>query len=1144
MFEEMIQYRYHESYGDIHMNMEPPRNYYIPFSRGEDAFGKREESSRFHLLNGEWSFWYFDSCRCLGGLTQETLRERQGRISVPGCWQMQGHDRPQYVNYRYPIAFDPPFVPDDNPVGLYETGWHLDLRKDRRYFLNLEGVDSCFYLYINGKFAGYSQVSHNTSECDITEFLTEGENTVTLAVLKWCDGTYLECQDKWRMSGIFRDVYILERPVERVVSWRVQTEIGEDFREASLNVRLHGTPGLRGQVRLGQPGKSYWHTEYSDTDQCFGQGMGVSSRREWQGAAAEAPITVSGKGQHGCDSVTVFVLDEEGKGEISFLCRNPLLWNAEQPFLYPLSIETEEEILGELVGIRKVEVKGNRFLLNGRPVCFKGVNRHDFSPRFGAAVTREEMERDLLLMKRLNINAVRTSHYPNAPEFARMCDEIGIYLMEEADIESHGSGDASLCYKESTGDATDINGIGMVAAMPEYAGQLLDRVLGMVERDYNRPSVLFWSLGNESGYSESMRAAGEAAMREDPGRLVHYECTQLQYDRRKAEDIFPVKSRMYPSYSWMEDYAVTEGQKQPLILCEYSHAMGNGPGDLEDYWSLIYGNECFMGGFVWEWADHGIRTGETAEHGATYAYGGDFGEDVHDGNFCIDGMVGPDRELRSSAYEVKNVYRPVRISVVNAEKGIFSFHNTLGFTEMSELLECRYIVEDFGREVMSGFVTEAQETDGCSLEPGWETVPLRLEAGERKLVLIPELCGLKGGSLYIRFELRYRADGVWGRKGDVAGFEQFRLAKTGRYLLPGRDCGACDCPEKTLGKGRFPFPVIGDDGRIFQAEVLCQVQPDAVYGPMRWEKDCQDIGSERTASGKAGIVLRQRTGTIVVEGADFFYTVSRQTGLFEQMEKHGKQLLDAPMHYETFRAPTDNDMRRKARWEMFHLDRLVPKYYGTEIREEKKEAMAEIRIETRLSLGHAVYPPIFRITARTVIRADGSFSIGLDVRTADLRCALPRFGVHMSLPSDYRKVAYYGYGPGDSYIDKRQASYKSLFTADVGELFTDYIVPQENGSHYGCEYAVVSGADGTLHVEGKEDFSLQVLEYTTEELAAGNHREQLVKSGSTELYLDYRQNGIGSESCCTTLKPEYEFTERRFTSEWEFLWQPTFSDKK
>lgn len=1060
MFEEIIRYRYHESYGDIHMNMEPPRNYYIPFSRGQDAFGKREESSRFHLLNGEWSFWYFDSCRCLGGLTQETLREGKGRISVPGCWQMQGHDRPQYVNYRYPIAFDPPFVPDDNPVGLYETGWHLDLRKGRRYFLNLEGVDSCFYLYINGKFAGYNQVSHNTSECDITEFLTEGENTVTLAVLKWCDGTYLECQDKWRMSGIFRDVYILERPVERVISWRVQTEMAEDFGEASLRVRLHGTPGLRGQVCLGQPEKSFWGTKR----QCV------------------------------FDSIVPFVLDEEGRGEISFLCRNPLLWNAEQPFLYPLSIETEEEVLGELVGIRKVEVKGNRFLLNGMPVRFKGVNRHDFSPRFGSAVTREEMERDLLLMKRLNINAVRTSHYPNAPEFARMCDEIGIYLMEEADIESHGSGDASLCYKESTGDATDINGIGMVAAMPEYGGQLLDRVLGMVERDYNRPSVLFWSLGNESGYSESMRAAGEAAMREDPGRLVHYECTQLQYGRRKTEDIFPVKSRMYPSYSWMEDYAVTEGKRQPLILCEYSHAMGNGPGDLEDYWSLIYGNECFMGGFVWEWADHGIRTGETAEHGATYAYGGDFGEDVHDGNFCIDGMVGPDREPKPAALEVKNVYRPVRICVVDAEEGIFSFHNTLGFTEMSELLECCYTVEDFGREVLSGFVTEAQEADCCSPEPGRETVPLRLEAGERKLVLIPELRGLKGGSLYIRFELRYRADGVWGRKGDVAGFEQFRLAKAGRYWLPGRDCGDCVCPE-------------------------------------------------RTTSGTAGIVLRQRTGTIVVEGADFCYTVSRQTGLFEQIEKHGKQLLDAPMHYETFRAPTDNDMRRKGRWEMFHLDRLVPKHYGTEIREEKKGAMAEVRIETRLSLGYAVYPPIFRITARTVIRADGSFFIGLDVRAADLRCALPRFGVHMSLPSDYRKVAYYGYGPGDSYIDKRQASYKSLFTADVGELFTDYIVPQENGSHYGCEYAAVSGADGTLHVEGKEDFSLQVLEYTTEELAARSHREQLVKSGSTELYLDYRQNGIGSESCCTTLKPEYEFLERRFTAEWEFLWQPTFSDK-
>lgn len=1026
MFEEIMHYKYHESFRDIHVNMEPHRNYYIPFAKEEDAFGSREHSSRFHLLSGEWAFRYFDSWQRLAGLSGDSLWEEQSTIHVPGCWQLQGYDAPQYVNYRYPIAFDPPFVPDDTPVGVYETVWEVSVEEHIGYFLNLEGVDSCFYLYVNGVFAGYSQVSHNTSECDITGYLVSGKNTITVAVLKWCDGTYLECQDKWRLSGIFRDVYILERPKERMISWRIHTDVNGDFSETVLSLELQGTPGLCGLVHRGQ-------------EQLY-------------------RISMPDKG--GFIQSEKFVLDEEGRGEIRFQWREPRLWNAEQPFLYPIVIETEQEIIGELAGIRKVEVRGSRFLLNGKAIRLKGVNRHDFSPVHGAAVSTAEMERDLILMKKLNINAVRTSHYPNAPEFARMCDRIGIYLMEEADIESHGSGDASLCYRDETGPATDINGIGMVAAMPEYRGQLLDRVMGMAERDYNCPSILFWSLGNESGYSELLKSIAEQLMCKDSERLVHYECTALQYDRRGTKDIFPVKSRMYPSLSWMEDFAGTEGKSRPLILCEYSHAMGNGPGDLEDYWKLIYSNDCFMGGFVWEWADHGIIKSENVRQGSVYAYGGDYGETVHDGNFCIDGIVGPDREMKPSALEVKNVYRPIRVQAIDMEKGIFMFYNTMGFTEMSDALECCYIVEEFGREILRGTIEET------------------IHSGEKKLIFVTELREIKGYSLYIRFEFRCRQDSEYGKKGELVGFEQFCMNRTKRYAAR------------------------------------------------------QSINPKFSA-----LEVQEELECIIITGENFQYTVNRRTGLFCKIESKGKQLLAAPMHFETFRAPVDNDMRRKDRWKLLYLDRLVPKHYETKISTAQANGAKEVLIVTNLSLGYAVYPPAFRIRVETRVYSDGRFSILLNVDVAELRCALPRFGIHMSLPDTYEDVIYYGYGPGDSYIDKRQSSYKSLFTAKVKDLFTDYIVPQENGSHYGCEYTCLSDEKNILQITGRQDYSMQVLKYTTEELAQKTHREQLVKSGNTELYLDYRQNGIGSESCCTDLKAEYEFTERSFAAEWEFVWK-------
>lgn len=1015
--EEIIKYRYHEDYQVLHIGSEKPRNYYIPFALGEDPFQEREKSSCFSLLNGEWEFAYFDSYQELEGREPDSIwGKTPDRISVPGCWQMQGYDRAAYVNYRYPIPFDPPFVPDETPVGIYRRTWHLENKQDKEYYINFEGVDSCFYLYINDRFAGYSQVSHNTSEFKVTEFLREGDNCIIVAVLKWCVGTYLECQDKWRLSGIFRDVYFLERPAEHLTSYQLRMQV-EGSRQAAVCAELSGSPGLAGRAVL------------SDADENF---MGVA---EWK-------------------------LDGDGRGGFCLDIPNPVLWNAEEPYLYRMVLEAGTEVIGESVGIRKIEVSGNRFLLNGKPIKLKGVNRHDFSPIHGAAVTKEEMWEDLLLMKKLNINAVRTSHYPNSPLFAKMCDRLGIYLMEEADIESHGSGDASLCYTGEAGAETDIRGIGMVVDMPEFAANLKDRVKGMVMRDYNRPSVISWSLGNESGYSSFMKEAGELAMELDQDRIVHYECLGLQYDRKETEDIFPIRSRMYPSFQWMMDYAGTEGRKRPLVLCEYSHSMGNGPGDLEDYWQIMYGDECFMGGFVWEWCDHGIKTGVTEAGENRFSYGGDFGEDVHDGNFCIDGMVAADRKLKPASMEVKNVYRPVRVREVDRKQGLYEFYNTLGFTEISNSFRCVCVVEEFGSEVVR------------------RELKLHLEPGEKKVLELPFLRELEGESLYVRFAFLHRVGSAAVSAGEEAGFEQILLNKTSLW---GKKGTAIQSPEEST---------------------LCVME------------------------GWDGIEIR---------GNGFSYRLQKQTGLFEKLEWRGKQILEEPMNYETYRAPTDNDMKRKVRWELLHLDRLRAKHYDTSIEGRDDSGAEAVTVTTRLALGYQVYPQIMKITTKTTVYADGRFTIGLQVQATDIRCDLPRFGIHMKLPGCYKQAEYYGYGPYESYADKRQASYKGLFKDTVENMHVDYVMPQENGSHYGSEYLALTDGKSGIEVTGDRSFSFQVSGYTTKELAQKAHHWELRKSGCTELYLDYRQSGIGSESCCTTLKEKYAFKERDFHVTWGFI---------
>lgn len=682
---------YHEDPEALHINTLPEHCYFIPFAKGQCPFGDRKESQRFELLNGEWGFRYYDSIIDLED--DFTSIAAENTLPVPANWQLHGYDRPQYTNVVYPIPYDPPYVPDDIPVGVYSRSYSYTADGMRR-MLCFEGVDSCFYLYINGSFVGYSQVSHATAEFDVTEYLTDGENTITAAVLKWCDGTYLEDQDKFRLSGIFRDVYVLSRPEKRLENYRVTAAAS-----GRLSVSVKGSAA---KIKLFDGEKLVLE--------------GVASENEPFEAIVE----------------------------------NAVLWNAERPYLYSITLETENELIGDRVGFRTVCIDNGVLKLNGTHIKIRGVNRHDSYPESGYYASEAQMRKDLLLMKAHNINSVRTSHYPNSPLFYKLCDELGLYVIDEGDLEMHGCVDVYNDFKWTKG----YDGIALLASDERFRNAIVDRARLLVSRDINRPSVIFWSLGNESGYGTNLRAAAEYIKAYDDTRIVHYESTHKLDDT--SDDVLDVVSEMYTAPEDIKKFLQREDEKRPFILCEYCHAMGNGPGDLEDYHHVFMSSDRLCGGLIWEWADHAFPLGTTADGKVKYGYGGDFGERHNDGNFCMDALCYPDRAPHTGLLEAKQVFRPVRVTKGD-KAGSFVISNMLAFENAGDHLDAAYEL------TCDGGVIAAGRFD-FSCEPMGSTA-----------INIPEAAQSFDKETFVRFIFTAKNAKPWCEKGSEVCFDQLQL---------------------------------------------------------------------------------------------------------------------------------------------------------------------------------------------------------------------------------------------------------------------------------------------------------------------------------------------------------------------------------
>ncbi|QCT03660.1 glycoside hydrolase [Paenibacillus algicola] len=1013
--------KYWEKPGIVEVNRELPRAYYIPYSSREEAASlKRGRSPYYQTLNGEWKFQYHHSVEQVEERFYEAEYPAEGwdSLLVPSCWQTHGYDQMHYSNVNYTIPCDPPFVPDDNPAGLYIRDFQVSKAwQDKEGYVVFEGVNACFYVWVNGQLVGYSQGSRVPAEFCLTPYLVPGRNRMAVMVLKYCDGTYLEDQDLWRYSGIFRDVYLLARDRNHVRDVFVQTTLQADDQEALLDIRLETTGAVKVSAVLSSP-----------------------------------------------DGLELAVVQDfiDSSGVLAMKVENPMLWSAESPVLYELLLYCGDEVLRFTVGFRRVEISEGVFQINGVPVKLKGVNRHDSHPKLGQTIPLQHMIEDLKLMKQHNVNTIRASHYPNDPRFLELCSQYGFYVIDEADLECHGLAIADNWRNMEKGEGMQsYDDFHQLSNDTAWEHAFIDRAKRMVERDKNQPCVVIWSMGNESGYGVNHIAMAQWTRQRDPSRPVHYEGAAPQYRGNADTEALDMESRMYASVSQIEAYAKDAGSKKPLFLCEYSHAMGNGPGDLMDYWNVIYAYPKLMGGCVWEWCDHGIER-RTEQGERYYAYGGDFGDKPNDGNFCIDGLVSPDRKPHKGLLELKQIIAPVRIEAVKLQEGRLRIHNLYDFNDLSHLifywkLECE------GEVIQQG---EFQHVPA----PPHAHAEVKLEVDFN--AAIP-------GELVLTITCCLKEQSGWAERGHEIMFSQFIVKpESARSLQP-----AADSPWRML-----------------------------------------------TAT--------EQRGMLSLEGLDFRHVFDLKKGMPVELSKHGVPLIQEPPSFNMWRAPIDNDMNLTRRWAYEGLEHAGMKVYACEWSQSPEQ---EVRVKVKFSLGVYTRKPIVRGEAEWCFTPGGGVWVKVTAQVKEEIDFLPRFGLQLVLPEGLDQVEYYGYGPHESYIDKRYSVRKGKYRHTADEMAETYIMPQETGSRWGTEWARVTNELGMgLRCEAGQPFSFNVSHFLPGDLTKAKHAHELQKRKETILQLDYKMSGVGSHACGPMLAEEYQMNEKQFTFEFHLL--PVFAE--
>ncbi len=987
-----------------HRNREYPRVPVCSYPDSATALtGSPAEGGRFKLLNGQWRFCYVRSPEEVPADTKEATADLSDweTITVPMSWQMAGYGYPQYTNVRYPFPADPPYVPAENPTGCYRRTFSLEDTwvENYRTFLTFQGVDSAFHVWVNGCFIGFSKGSRLPAEFDVTDAVQEGINTLAVVVYQWSDGSYLEAQDMWWLSGIFRDVYITAAPFCYIRDYAVRTELDEHYRDATLHV----SAAVRNACGRSLTDARLLLELYDEADQ-----------RVWQ-KPVQRSVNVDAAG--------------EAVVECEVPCKNPEKWTAETPNLYKLVLYLQDPA-GDLpddvqitrVGFRQIERQGGNFFVNGRPIMLKGANRHDHNPDLGKTATFDDMLLDVLLMKQHNLNTVRTSHYPNDPRFYDLCDKYGLYVIDECDLECHGF--AAAGNSNFTSDD------------PDWEDVYVDRMQRMVERDKNHPSIIMWSLGNEAGYGCNHHAMAKRAREIDPTRLIHYEGERhvVGADPEPEQAVSDVQSEMYTSV----ENLIRKGRRpgRPLILCEYAHAMGNGPGSLNDYWDAFYRYRRLQGGCVWDWIDQGLRI-TSAEGTPYFAYGGDFGDEPNDGAFCINGLIFPDRTPSPGLLEYKKVIEPVKTEAVDLYKGRVRITNRYDFCSLNHLL-IRWTLAEDGQVMQSGTL-EAPD----------------VAPGRRRTITVPVKTpdrGQPGRTYHLTLSYQLKADTSWASAGHEVATAQFEMPVKAEAA-------------PTIALSNFP-------------QVSCTNERNMFF----------------------------------IRGDEFSLAFDRIRGCISDWQYQGVSLMNRGPRLNVWRAPTDNDGYAVSEWIKAGLHDLKEHVFHTAAEQPDPHA---VRIVTRLRAGSTSRFHGFDCTFTYTVHGNGELLFEAVVEPqGELPKTLPRLGVEMKMPASCDLVSWFGRGPGESYEDSKEANLHGFYCADVDDLFTPYVRPQENGNRTDVQWLTLSDIHGNgLLVNGNIPLNFSAHRYTAADLNAAGHPHELVQRNEITLNVDYRQNALGAASC-------------------------------
>jgi beta-galactosidase len=1015
----------------IGRNKEPAHAKLIPYTDEAEALaGDREASPYFRSLNGDWKFSYAPNpASAPEGFFKPSFEiDEWDTILVPSNWQMHGYGRPIYVNWGYPFPQDgvprtdprkaedwplPPIPEDDNPVGCYRQTFTIPESWDgRQIFILFDGVDSAFHLWVNGQEVGYSQGSRLPAEFNITSFVNSGGNVLAVRVYRYSDGSYLEDQDYWRLSGIYRDVYLWAAPSVHVRDFFVRAELDEAYQDGGLKitakVQNYGDQDV---------------TDYLLEARLF--------EVEEERPVSESVVTVSVKAN--C---------ERSLGLEQAVVR-PEQWSAEDPNLYALLIVLKDSAGDVLevercnVGFRQIEIKDGQVHINGVPVIFKGVNRHEHDPDTGHTVTVESMVEDIKLMKQFNFNAVRTSHYPNDPRWYDLCDEYGLYTIDEANIETHAT-------------------VGKLANDPGWAAAFVERGVRMVERDKNHPCIVMWSLGNESGSGPNHAAMAGWIHEYDPTRPVHYEGATGwggRYEGPEDASYVDVVSVMYPNVDRITNLAQVSGETRPLIMCEYAHAMGNSCGNLREYWDAIEANERLQGGFIWDWMDQGIR--QVTEDGEEwFAYGGDFGDDPNDGPFCINGVVFPNRCIQPVMWECKKVMQPVKVEPIDLLVGKVRVTNAYHFLDLSGL-----------------DITWRLTADGEMLQSG-TLEHLDTPPGESAIVIVPfEQPELEPGAEYwLTLSFALAQDTAWAKKGHEVAWEQFKVP--------------FEAPER---------PVL-------------------------------------LVSGMPEVAMEDTGQIVTVRGPDFELIFDKPAGTMSSWQHQGRERVCRGPLFNAWRAPTDNDARGAQplakEWYGAGLDRLEHAIKDVAV---TRVAPQVVRIVSCSRVSAPGCEGGFDCTYTYTIYGSGDVLLNTQVLPSKNLPPLPRVGLQMILPGGYEAFTWYGRGPHETYVDRKEGAQVGVYSGTVDEQYTPYVVPQENGNKTDVRWAVLAddGGNGLLVAGVARDqgnpglVEVSVHHFRVEDLTSAKHTHELKRRDDITLHLDYGQTGLGGASCGPPTLPQY-----------------------